>query len=154
MAYFFLREDFLALEDKIAEVEEKVRECGREMALSCQEGAETFHDNFAFEEGERQQRMWSREYGRLVELHRNARLVDPPTDNTVVALGKTVTMRDLETDKSVSYQIGSFLVFSSVLGRISYESPLARMIIGRRVGDECTALIAGKKRSFEIEKIL
>lgn len=65
--YYFLKEDFEALNAEINKIADKIKEIGKEMGKSCQEGAETFHDNFAYEDGERQQYMWS---GRIRELIR------------------------------------------------------------------------------------
>jgi hypothetical protein len=75
-AFYFLPEDFTALNARIAELTAVLREIG-EMGKSCQEGAETFHDNFAYEDGERQQRMWSRLRQELVRIRDRARVVCP-----------------------------------------------------------------------------
>ena len=46
--FYFLPEDFEDLNDQIEQICEKIKELGKEAGESCQEGAETWHDNFAF----------------------------------------------------------------------------------------------------------
>ena len=40
--YYFLRKDFEALSEEIAKIADRIKEIGKEMGKSCQEGAETF----------------------------------------------------------------------------------------------------------------
>ena len=42
--YYFLPEDFAALDRQIREIFVKIREIGQEIGASCNEGAETYHD--------------------------------------------------------------------------------------------------------------
>jgi len=152
MKYYFLREDFEKLNEQILEINNRIRKIGQEMGNSCQEGAETFHDNFAFEEGERQQQMWSRRLAELLEIYKNAILVDTAQNLGKVGIGSRVTAIDSETGERRTYFIGSYQVFSHN-GRISYDSPLGRILLGAEEGDVVTGLIAGKKRRFEIVSI-
>jgi transcription elongation factor GreA len=152
MKYYFLREDYEKLNEQILEISNRIREIGQEMGNSCQEGAETFHDNFAFEEGERQQQMWSRRMAELLEISLNAVIVDAAVNPGKVGIGSRVTAIDFETGERKTLCIGSYQVFSQN-GRISYDSPLGRILLGAEEGDVVTGSIAGKKRRFEIESI-
>lgn len=48
--FYFLPDDFEDLNDQIEQICERIEELGKEAGESCQQGAETWHDNFAFEE--------------------------------------------------------------------------------------------------------
>jgi len=154
MACWFLREDLRALEARIEELRRLIREIGQEMGASCQEGAETFHDNFAFEDGERNQRMWGEQVRRLTHIRREARIVEPPEHGDRVGLGRTVTFRDLDSGEVQTFTIGSYMSFADRNGSIvSYIAPLARILVGAEEGDEREGLIRGQQRSFEILEV-
>ena len=63
-------------------------------------------------------------------------------------------MEDDKTGETRVMQIGSYMVFDNKEGFvISYDAPLARMIIGGKVGDTREAVIGGKKKVVNILKI-
>ena len=65
-----------------------------------------------------------------------AMVIDPSTlSGSKVVFGATVTLAD-ENDKTVKYQLVGQVEADASHGRISYNSPLGRALIGREVGDE------------------
>lgn len=152
--YYFLKKDFDALNTEIEKIADKIKEIGHEMGKSCQEGAETFHDNFAYEDGERQQYMWSTRLRELIRIRNQARvLLEPPKGDTAT-IGRTITVEDENTGETLIMKIGSYMVLANEEGEvISYNAPLARMLVGGRVGDIRESVIAGKKKSFRILEI-
>jgi transcription elongation GreA/GreB family factor len=90
----------------------KSEKSGKEMGKSCQEGAETFHDNFAYEDGKRQQYMLSGRIRELIRIRNQARvLLDPPRGDTV-SIGRTVTVEDEHTGETRTIKIRSYMVLS------------------------------------------
>ena len=78
-----------------------------------------------------------------------AEVLDPPTSGDRVTFGSTVRLED-EDGKETRYQIVGSDETDPSRGRISIMAPLARTLIGKKVGDSVVvALPAGKKR-FEI----
>jgi len=78
-----------------------------------------------------------------------AEVLDPPTSGDRVTFGSTVRLED-EDGKEARYQIVGSDETDPTRGRISIMAPLARTLIGKKVGDSVVvALPAGKKR-FEI----
>ena len=151
MTYFFLPGDFRRLCRQIAELEDKIRRIGHEMGEACREGAETFHDNFAHEEGERQQKMWTRRHRDLVRIRDHARVVEPGPDADRVALGRVVTVVDLDTGEQLTFRVGSYICGNGDGVRaVSYEAPLARLLIGAEEGEERTGRLGGRRRTFEV----
>ncbi len=152
--YYFLKKDFKALNTEIEKIADKIKEIGKEMGKSCQEGAETFHDNFAYEDGERQQYMWSGRIRELIRIRNQARVILEPQKGDTVSIGCTVTVEDERTGETRTMKIGSYMVLAKEEGEvISYNAPLARMLIGARVGNMKESVIAGKKKQFRILKI-
>ncbi len=82
-----------------------------------------------------------------------AQVIDPTSlSGDRVVFGATVHLVD-ENDKPVTYQIVGETEADARIGRISYNSPLGRALIGRSVGDEVEFSGPSGDRYFEIEKI-
>ena len=72
-----------------------------------------------------------------------AMVIDPTTlSGDKVVFGATVTLLD-EEDKKVRYQLVGQTEADARVGRISYNSPLGRALIGRQKGDEVECLDPG-----------
>jgi transcription elongation factor GreA len=82
-----------------------------------------------------------------------AQIVDPTTlSGDKITFGATVTLLD-DDDKPVKYQIVGPYEADAKLGRISYNSPLGRALIGRRVEDEIEVSVPAGDRFYVVEKI-
>ena len=82
-----------------------------------------------------------------------ALIIDPTTlSGDKVVFGATVTLVD-EEDKEVRYQLVGQQEADARVGRISYNSPLGRALIGREVGDEVEVTTPAGDRYYEVAKI-
>ena len=82
-----------------------------------------------------------------------AQIIDPASlSGDKVIFGATVTLLD-DDDKPVRYQIVGPYEADAKVGRISYNSPLGRALIGRRVDEEIEVTVPAGDRSYLIEKI-
>ena len=82
-----------------------------------------------------------------------ALVIDPTTlSGDKVVFGATVTLLD-EENKKVRYQLVGQTEADARVGRISYNSPLGRALIGRQKGDEVDVSTPAGDRSYEIAKI-
>ena len=82
-----------------------------------------------------------------------AMVIDPTTlSGDKVVFGATVTLTD-EDRKTVRYQLVGQVEADAKDGRISYNSPLGRALIGREVGDEVEVTTPSGDRYYEIGKI-
>ena len=90
--------------------------------------------------------------GRINELEAkvgNAEVIDPPTQGERVTFGSTIKLED-EAGKEHRYQIVGSDETEPAKGRISVLAPLARALIGKRIGDTVTAQLPGGKKTFDI----
>ena len=78
-----------------------------------------------------------------------AEVIEPPTSGDRVTFGSTVRLED-ETGKEVVYQIVGSDESEPARGRISVLAPLARGLVGKKVGDQVVAQLPGGKKTFEI----
>jgi transcription elongation factor GreA len=69
-----------------------------------------------------------------------------------VVFGATVTLVD-EDDKKVKYQLVGQVEADATHGRISYNSPLGRALIGREVGEAVEFSTPSGDRYYEIKKV-
>ena len=82
-----------------------------------------------------------------------AHIIDPTTlSGDRIVFGATVTLLD-DADKPVRYQIVGQAEADAKVGRISYNSPLGRALIGRRVDDEIEVTVPSGDRFYVVEKI-
>lgn len=82
-----------------------------------------------------------------------AQIVDPTTlSGDKIIFGATVSLLD-DDDKPVKYQIVGPYEADAKIGRISYNSPLGRALIGRKVGDEIEVTVPSGDRFYAVEKI-
>ncbi|HKW92873.1 MAG TPA: transcription elongation factor GreA [Methylomirabilota bacterium] len=78
-----------------------------------------------------------------------AEVIDPPTSGDRVTFGSTVKLED-QDGKETTYRIVGSDEAEPKQGLISVMSPLARTLIGKKVGDTVTAQLPGGKKTFAI----
>ncbi|HEY0027680.1 MAG TPA: transcription elongation factor GreA [Allosphingosinicella sp.] len=82
-----------------------------------------------------------------------AMVIDPKSlSGDKAVFGATVHLVD-ENDKKVVYQIVGQTEADARIGRISYNSPLGRALIGRSVGDEVEVSTPSGDKYYELEKV-
>jgi len=82
-----------------------------------------------------------------------ALVIDPTTlSGDKIVFGATVTLLD-ENEKQVRYQLVGQQEADARVGRISYNSPLGRALIGKEVGEDVEVTTPGGDRYYEVAKI-
>jgi transcription elongation factor GreA len=82
-----------------------------------------------------------------------ALVIDPSTlSGDKVVFGATVHLLD-EDDKPVKYQIVGQTEADAKSGKISYNSPLGRALIGRKVEEEVEVTVPSGDRYYVVERI-
>lgn len=82
-----------------------------------------------------------------------AQIIDPTTlSGDKIVFGATVTLLD-EDDKPVKYQIVGQAEADARSGMISYNSPLGRALIGRKVDDEIEVSVPSGDKYYLVSKI-
>ncbi len=90
----------------------------------------------------------------LADLLSRAQVVDPSTLNhEKVSFGSTVRLLDIEEDEEIEYTIVGAVESDPEHGLISYNTPLARQLIGKEEGDEITVKLPKGEIDFEILKV-
>jgi transcription elongation factor GreA len=92
--------------------------------------------------------------GRIEELEvivGAAEVIDPSTlSGDSVKFGAHVTLLDEETEKEATYQIVGVYEADIKVARLSISSPLAKSLIGKKIGDTISVPAPGGDRTYEI----
>jgi transcription elongation factor GreA len=82
-----------------------------------------------------------------------AMVIDPSTlSGDKIVFGATVTLLD-ENEKPIRYQIVGQPEADAKTGKISYNSPLGRALIGRKVDEEIEVTVPSGDRYYLVSKI-
>ena len=82
-----------------------------------------------------------------------AQIIDPrELSGDKIVFGATVTLLD-EDEKPIRYQIVGQTEADASKGRISYNSPLGRALIGRKVDDEVEVSVPAGDRYYLVSQI-
>ncbi|WP_121628718.1 transcription elongation factor GreA [Poseidonibacter antarcticus] len=78
-------------------------------------------------------------------------IIDPTTlPHTKVSFGSTIELVDVDTDEEFKYAIVGGVESNADNGLISFNSPLAKQLLGKEEGDEIKATLPGGIKTFEI----
>jgi transcription elongation factor GreA len=97
--------------------------------------------------------------GRISEIENklsNVHIIDVTqiTPTGKVIFGATVKIINIDNDQEVSYQIVGDDEADIKAGKISVNSPIARALIGKEIGDVVTVQTPAGKAEYEIEDVL
>ena len=111
-------------------------------------------ENAEYHAAKEQQKNIDNRLAELQEILGNAQIVDPSElAHSKVSFGSTVVMTDMDTDEEVTYTIVGGAESNPDMGLISFNSPLAKQLLGREEGDEVKVRLPGGEKEFEIEEV-
>ena len=78
-------------------------------------------------------------------------IIDPSTlPHNKVSFGSTVSLVDVKTDEEFTYTIVGGVESNAEKGMISFNSPLAKQLMGKEEGDEIKASLPGGIKNYEV----
>ena len=78
-------------------------------------------------------------------------IIDPSTlPHNKVSFGSTVSLVDVKTDEEFTYKIVGGVESNAEKGMISFNSPLAKQLMGKEEGDEIKATLPGGIKNYEV----
>jgi len=104
--------------------------------------------------GRKRLREIDRRLGYLAKVMKEAKLVDPATQPSrdQVRFGATVELADAEDARRTLTIVGDDEA-DATAGLVSWSAPLARALIGARVGDERIVRLPAGEKSYEVMAI-
>ncbi len=110
-----------------------------------------WHDNFAYEENQRQMHQLARRVRDLTEAMRRLQVVVPPPSPSRVGLGSAVTVDDgARTERFV---IAGYEDGEPERRRVAYTAPLASSLLGAEIGEVRAVSVGGRRRELEVISI-
>lgn len=144
--YYFLPEDFKILQHEVEQLRESIFELGRQQGIANAQSTENFGHDDAVQETitiERNVALGRLRNLRDILMHSSVVHGKGPFDKVV--LGATVKLSN-----GKSFRIGSYQIFAEhPIQTISYDSGLAKLIMGLEEGDE----FSFKGEDLTIDKI-
>ncbi len=111
-------------------------------------------ENAEYHAAKEQQKNIDNRLAELQEILGKAQIVDPSElAHSKVSFGSTVVMTDMDTDEEVTYTIVGGAESNPDMGLISFNSPLAKQLLGREEGDEVKVKLPGGEKEFEIDEV-
>lgn len=123
------------LEDELHDLKVNRR---REVAQKIKEAREQgdLSENAEYDAAKEEQRDIELRIEEIDKILKNAEVVvDDDTDSSVINVGCTVKIRDLEFEEEMEYKIVGSTEANSLQGKISNESPVGKALIGTQKGD-------------------
>ena len=128
-------EGLKALEDELHELKVNRR---REVAQKIKEAREQgdLSENAEYDAAKEEQRDIELRIEEIDKILKNAEVVDDNDgDSSVINVGCTVTIKDLEFNEEMEYKIVGSTEADSLKGKISNESPVGKALIGAQRGE-------------------
>jgi transcription elongation factor GreA len=111
-------------------------------------------ENAEFHAAKERQRIVDARLAKLYALLSELSLIDLdriPRDR--VGLGSTVVVLDLDKEQEVTYKLVHSELVDPNKGHISTGSPIGKILLGKKAGDEVSLPVPGGKRTLEILKL-
>ncbi len=138
------------LEDELKELKYKERPAVIQ-AISEARALGDLSENAEYHSAKEKQALIEGKIAYLESALGSAEIIDPlKMSGDVVKFGATVRFVDVETDEEKTYQIVGKEEADLEHGLISFESPIARALIGKSVGDEFVVSSPKGNREFEL----
>lgn len=151
---YMTKEGLAKLETELEQLKRKLSELQAERSTAAEIGGNAWHDNFAFEQLEIQERGVRRMISELGSRIRRTRIIEKvDTTVDVIQLGSWVTLRFDGEDGVETYQILGRADSNPSSGIISDKSPLGQALIGARVGERRMYTVHTNEFSFTILNI-
>ena len=111
-------------------------------------------ENSEYESAKDEQAFVEGRISTLEKMIRFAEIIDDKNiEADVVSLGRTVTFVELPYDDEESYSIVGSAEANPLQGKISNDSPIAKALLGKRVGDEVSIATPGGDMKVKIVNV-
>ena len=132
--------------------EEEMPKLSREIGAARELG--DLAENAEYHAAKERQGLVAAQLRQLEDKLARAEVIDPGRlSGPRVIFSATVTLEDLKTSEELRFQIVGEDESDSRAGKISYNSPLARALIGKEEGDQVVVQTPRGKKEYEILKV-
>ncbi len=151
MSYTYMTEEGLKkLQEELIHMESVLRpEISQQIADARDKG--DLSENAEYDAAKEAQGMLEAKIAQLKTLIASARIIDESTIKTdSVQILNKVTIRNLKTEKEMTYMLVSESEADLKSGKIAVNTPIAQGLLGKKVGDKVDINVPSGVLSFEI----
>jgi transcription elongation factor GreA len=148
--FYITRKSLMGLREKLDQLEKQVRvDMADEIKRAASFG--DFSENAELDAAREKQQLLTLEVQRLREKVNQAQIIDElHIDASRITIGTAVTLYDLKQKEEMTWTILGEEESNPGNGVISYQSPLARGLLGKEEGDEVSVQLPGGLKQFEV----
>jgi transcription elongation factor GreA len=140
------------VKEELARLKAERPKISREIGIARDHG--DISENAEYHAAKERQGMVEAQIKDLEDKLARVEIIDPTKlSGSKVRFGATVSLSNLETSESSTYQIVGADEANIEEGTISVSAPLARALIGKEAGDEVTVTLPGGRRTYEITDV-
>ena len=140
------------VKDELARLKAERPKISREIGIARDHG--DISENAEYHAAKERQGMVEAQIKDLEDKLARVEIIDPTKlSGSKVRFGATVSLSNVETSESSTYQIVGADEANIDEGTISVSAPLARALIGKEAGDEVTVNLPGGRRTYEITSV-
>lgn len=111
-------------------------------------------ENAEYHAAKENQKLIDLRLAELAELIGSSKIVDPSElEHSKVSFGSTVVVCDVNTDEEFTYTIVGGCESNPDMGLISFNSPLAKQLLGREEGDDIKVQLPNGQKEFEVLEV-
>lgn len=129
------RAEYLAIERRIAALRNEDAQATHELADATNNGAETWHDNAAFDAAKDKKNIATLGLARLEALHKQAKIIEPPENPKKVEIGTCVTYLDEDTGQEHPICLAGDAAWLMDEKWASVQAPLGKALNKAKVGE-------------------
>lgn len=136
------------------ELFQKLKDVQGGKGYAAETGGNVWHDNFAFEELERQEVVLNKSIADISAQIRQAQIIQLPVSNESLQIGHIVKL-ELNDEEEKIFEIVGFGETNLEVSppQIEYLAPIVNKFIGTEVGTTIVAKIGGKKQTITLVSI-
>jgi len=150
---YYTKEGFQKLKDELEHLESVERpDISRQIAEARDKG--DLSENAEYDAAKNAQGMLELQISKLQEEIRNARIIDESKmDSSKVLILSVVKIKNVKNNKPMTYTLVPENEADLKTGKISVTSPIAKGLLGKKVGDTAEIQVPAGKVIFEIIEI-
>jgi transcription elongation factor GreA len=150
---YYTKEGLQALKDQLNQLITIERPKASQMIAEARDKGD-LSENAEYDAAKEHQGLLELKISKMQELIMNARIIDESKiDSSKVALLSVVTIKNLKTGAAMAYTIVPESEANLKSGKISVTSPIAKGLLGKKVGDKTEVDVPAGKIMFEIIEI-
>lgn len=111
------------------------------------------NENTEYETAKNEQALLEEKIARMTQILRNARVIETSGDTDTVQLGSRVTVKEKGASEEEIYHIVGSAEANPLEGKVSFESPMGKALMGKKVGEKAVVHAPDGDITFRIKSI-